>query len=90
MGVIVVGGDADVQQDQLRINVDDDANLDEAQMKRLTAVLTTNAVLEAVASDAAGTELVLARALADAGFTDVEVVKAGGEIIVRVKSPPTN
>ena len=92
MGAIVVGNgtdDADVQQEQLRIAIDDDARLDDAQMKRLTDVLTTNAVLVAVADNAPDVGVVLAEALAKAGFTDVEIIKTSSELIVRVKSAPT-
>jgi len=92
MGAIVVGNgsdDADVQQDQLRITVDDDAHLDDAQMKRLTAVLTTNAVLRAVAGNAPDTTTVIEDELAKAGFTDVEVTVTGSDVVIRVKSPPS-
>jgi hypothetical protein len=71
------------------IAIEDDAHLDEAQMKRLTAAITTQPVVEAVSGNDPDLKAIVADALATAGFTDVDILFAGGDMIIKVKSPPT-
>ncbi len=90
MGAIVVSPDGSSAQigpsQPLRIEIDDQADLDDAQTKRLTDAFGTRATLEALTS--ADPATALTKVLVAAGFTDVEVTASGDDLVVHVKSPP--
>ena len=76
-----------IGSEQRRIGVDDRANLGPAQSMQLANVLASSEVITALqGGDAIA---VMQRALANAGFTDVEVTAVGPDYVVTVKSPPT-
>jgi len=74
--------------DQHRIVIEGDHQLNDADQKRLIAVITSHEVVTALETNPADTKAILERALTAAGFTDVELVDAGSDVVIKVKSPP--
>lgn len=89
MGAIVVTQGGSAQDEQRRITIEDHAKLDPAQELRLTKAITSHDVIKALAQDPDHARDIVEDALGEAGFTDVEVVEAGSNIVVTVKSPPS-
>lgn len=87
----IAGKEANVEDVQRRMKLHVQCQLDEAQLKALQETVSSEPVIEAIENHESNDDIAKAmtKALADAGFHDVDVQVDDTGTLVTVKSPPT-